>query len=218
MKLNKNILLSSGIIAAFGSTICCWGPALLAGVAGLTGTAYLFSWLHPLKPYLAGIAVISLGTAFYQAYRKNNAEDAGCQYCVAEQKKKNRITKTVLWIVTIFAVLSFGYPYYNGALLANNNIHLSQNDQIMIQSTDTTKHIKEVKLKIIGMSCTGCSNRCQKVLFDFKGIIDADVSYDKGAATIKYNTDSTSVEKIIKRIEEIGFKAEEISDDKENNK
>ncbi|MFB6307515.1 MAG: mercuric transporter MerT family protein [Flavobacteriales bacterium] len=200
MKLNKNIIMGSGIIAAFGSTICCWGPALLAGVAGLTGTAYLFSWLHPLKPYLAGIAVISLSIAFYQAYRKKNTEDAGCQYCVAEQKKKSRITKTVLWAVTIFAALSFGYPYYSSTLLANTKIYS--------QVADTTKNEKEVELKVTGMSCTGCSNRCQKVLFDFNGIIDADVSYEKEMATIRYNPDSTNVEKIIKRIEEIGFKAE----------
>jgi len=82
----------------------------------------------------------------------------------------------------------------------------------MIQAADTTKNEKEVQLKVTGMSCTGCSNRCQKVLFDFKGIIDANVSYEKSAATIKYNTDSTSVEKIIKCIEEIGFKAENIKE------
>lgn len=210
MKVGQNFLMSSGILGAIGATVCCWGPALLAGVAGLTGTAFLFSWLQPVKPYLAGIAVISLSYAFYQAYGKKAKEGAGCQYCVAEQNKKNKVSKTVLWVVTFFAVLSFGYPYYSDGLLANNNFYLSKNDQNMVHVADSSKQEKEVQLKVAGMSCTGCSNRCEKVLFDFQGVIDAHVSYEKASATIRYNPDSTDVEKLIQRIGEIGFNAEKV--------
>ncbi len=209
MGWNKNLFIGSGVLAALGATICCWGPVMLSGIAGLTGTVYLFSWLPPLKPYLAGIAVISLSYAFYQVYHKKNTEKAGCQYCVMERKKKNRRTKTVLWAVTIFATLSFSYPYYSSALLANNNSETSgpKAKQTMIQPLDTTKHKKEVQLSVTGMSCTGCANRCQKVLFNFKGITHAEVSYKKEMAAIRYNPDHTSVDKIIHRIEEMGFKA-----------
>ena len=207
MKWNKNLFISSGIMAALGSTICCWGPAMLAGVAGLTGTAYIFSWLHPLKPYLAGIAVVSLTSAFYQVYRQKNTEKAGCQYCVAEKRKKDRITKTVLWTVAVFAALSFTYPYHNGTLFVNTSNYSLQNETTMMQASDTTKQKKEIQLKVTGMSCTGCSNRCQRSLLDLNGIMKADVSYQKGAATIEYNPDTISEAQIIQQISEIGFKA-----------
>ncbi|MFB6306448.1 MAG: mercuric transporter MerT family protein [Flavobacteriales bacterium] len=213
--MNKNILMSSGILATIGSTICCWGPALLAGVAGLTGTASYFSWLHPLKPYLAGIAFVSLCFAFYQVYRKKNTDNSGCQYCVAEQKKKSRITKTILWGVTAFAIISFSYPYYNNLPTDHLNV-TSKKQQAMIHTPDNTEEEKEVKLKVTGMSCTGCSSRCQKVLFDFNGVIDADVSYEKSSAKIRYNSDSTNVDEIIQRINKLGFKAKRMEEKEEN--
>ncbi|PSR01404.1 MAG: hypothetical protein BRD50_08800 [Bacteroidetes bacterium SW_11_45_7] len=204
MKWNKNLFISSGTMAALGSTICCWGPAMLAGVAGLTGTAYIFSWLHPLKPYLAGIAVVSLTSAFYQVYHKKNTEKAGCQYY--------RITKTVLWTVAVFAALSFTYPYHNGTLFVNTSNYSLKNETTIMQASDTTKQKKEIQLKVTRMSCNGCSNRCQRSLLDLNGIMKADVSYQKGAATIEYNPDTISEAQIIQQISEIGFKAKKINE------
>jgi copper chaperone CopZ len=81
-----------------------------------------------------------------------------------------------------------------------------------MQASDTTKQKKEIQLKVTGMSCTGCSNRCQRSLLDLNGIRKADVSYEKGAATIEYNPDSISEAQIIQRISEIGFKAKKINE------
>lgn len=212
--------MSSGILAALGSSFCCWGPALLAGVAGLTGTATLFSWLYRLKPYLAIIAAVSLGTAFYKVYRESEKQNSGCQYCVAQQKQKTRVTKAVLWTVTAFALLSFSYPYYSAMILSNHPVLATKNEQTltvrqasMMQSSDTTEQEQKVHLKVTGMHCNGCANRCQKVLFDFNGVTNADVSYENEAATIHYHPDSTDVSEIIQHIEEIGFHANKMKSD-----
>ena len=47
--------------------------------------------------------------------------------------------------------------------------------------------MKEVKLNIEGMHCTGCSTRLEKVLNNVDGVEDAKVSLEEKKADIKYD-------------------------------
>ena len=68
--------------------------------------------------------------------------------------------------------------------------------------------MKEIKLKIEGMHCTGCSNRLEKVLNNSEGVEKATVSFEQKEATITYNENQTSIEKIKEDIQDAGFKGE----------
>ena len=60
--------------------------------------------------------------------------------------------------------------------------------------------MKEIKLKIEGMHCTGCSNRLEKVLNNTDGI--------EKEATITYNESQTNIDKIKEAIQDAGFRGE----------
>ena len=68
--------------------------------------------------------------------------------------------------------------------------------------------MKELKFKIEGMHCTGCSTRLQKVLNNLEGVEEAEVSLEAKQAMIKYDEDKISIEVIREAIEDAGFKAE----------
>ena len=68
--------------------------------------------------------------------------------------------------------------------------------------------MKELKFKIEGMHCTGCSTRLQKVLNNLEGVEEAEVSLEAKQAMIKYDEDKISIEGISEAIEDAGFKAE----------
>ena len=68
--------------------------------------------------------------------------------------------------------------------------------------------MKEIKLKIEGMHCTGCSSRLEKVLNNIDGVESATVSFEKKQAIITYNESQTDIEKIKQIIQEAGFKGE----------
>lgn len=68
--------------------------------------------------------------------------------------------------------------------------------------------MKELKFKIEGMHCTGCSTRLQKVLNNLEGVEEAEVSLEAKQAMIKYDEDKISIEEIREAIEDAGFKAE----------
>ena len=68
--------------------------------------------------------------------------------------------------------------------------------------------MKDIKLKIEGMHCTGCSNRLEKVLNNTDGIEKAEVNFEQKEATITYNEEKIAEEQIKSKIGEAGFKAE----------
>ena len=98
--------LVGSIISAVIASLCCIGPIVLAllGVGG----AGLFSKVASLRPYLTGITVIFLGTAFYLAFRKRKVrcEDGTCKI-----RSPNKIKKIVLMAAAILAVFLFTFPY-----------------------------------------------------------------------------------------------------------
>ena len=68
--------------------------------------------------------------------------------------------------------------------------------------------MKEIKLKIEGMHCAGCSNRLEKILNNVDGIESAKVSLEEKSADIKYNEEEREWNTILQEIEDAGFKGE----------
>lgn len=67
--------------------------------------------------------------------------------------------------------------------------------------------MKEVKLNIEGMHCTGCSTRLEKVLNNVDGVEDAKVSLEEKKADIKYDETQVNEKELIEAVEDAGFKA-----------
>lgn len=68
--------------------------------------------------------------------------------------------------------------------------------------------MKEIKLKIEGMHCAGCSNRLEKILNNVDGVESAKVSLEEKSADIKYNEEEVELNTILQGIEDAGFKGE----------
>lgn len=68
--------------------------------------------------------------------------------------------------------------------------------------------MKEIKLKIEGMHCTGCSNRLEKILNNTDGVENAIVSFEEKQAIITYNESQIDLEKLKETIKDAGFKGE----------
>lgn len=68
--------------------------------------------------------------------------------------------------------------------------------------------MKEIKLKIEGMHCAGCSNRLKKILNNVDGVESAKVSLEEKSADIKYNEEEVDLNTILQEIEDAGFKGE----------
>ncbi|MBR1671704.1 MAG: sulfite exporter TauE/SafE family protein [Fretibacterium sp.] len=66
---------------------------------------------------------------------------------------------------------------------------------------------REIKLNIRGMSCVNRQNRIEKGLRRAEGVLSASVSYNDSTACVLYDENTTSVEKMIALIEDLGYQA-----------
>ncbi len=109
--LGNATLLGSALLSALATTMCCWGPVLLMGIAGASSAASVFAWVEPARPYLFVLAFLSLGLAFHRVYRQEPTQAGGsCPKCKARQKKR-AIQKFALWLVAGFAAVLFVFTY-----------------------------------------------------------------------------------------------------------
>ncbi len=68
--------------------------------------------------------------------------------------------------------------------------------------------MNELKLKIEGMHCTGCSLRLERVLNNLEGVKSATVNFEEKQATIIFDINTINEKKIKKAIEDVGFQGE----------
>ncbi|TVZ26899.1 copper ion binding protein [Gillisia sp. Hel_I_86] len=64
-----------------------------------------------------------------------------------------------------------------------------------------------VEVSIEGMSCMACVAKVKKTLSDLNGITEVNVSLENKSATVQYNPENISLNKIMQSIDEIGYKA-----------
>lgn len=69
--------------------------------------------------------------------------------------------------------------------------------------------MENIKLKINGMKCTGCSQRVERALKNTDGIKDASVNLETREANIIYNKNEITYDQICEIIVDTGFEVEE---------
>src|SRR5699024_4028620 len=103
------------------------------------------------------------------------------------------------------------------------NVNVTTEKATVAYNTDTTsiesltQKIKDTgydvvsektELDVIGMTCAACSNRIEKVLNRTDGVEQANVNLTTENATIAYNPEATSIDDLIKKIQNIGYDAQ----------
>ena len=71
----------------------------------------------------------------------------------------------------------------------------------------TPQPMETARLRIEGMTCTGCVNSVARVLAALPGVAQADVSLTKARAKVTYDPAQTSVDAMKQAIERAGYKA-----------
>lgn len=183
----------AGFVAAIAASLCCITP-VLALLAGTTGMASSFSWLEPARPYLIGLTVVVLGFAWYQKVKPQKAAiDCDCE---EDAKTPFMQTKTFLGITTVFAVIMLAFPSYAHVFYGDNS-----KEVIIINEAD----IQTINFGISGMTCTGCEEHIKHAVNELDGIVEAEASFEKEGATIKFDQSKVSIAEIQAAIDETGY-------------
>ena len=194
----RNSLLTSGILSAMLSSICCITPvfALMAGVSGIATT---FSWLDPARPFFVGITVLVLGFSWYQKLRPKSAEEIACE-CDTDEQSSFWQSKKFLGIITVFAGLMLSFPSYAHIFYSNGG---NQTPSVFIEQ-DTTK-TNRIVLDVKGMTCAGCEASIEHEVGMLQGVKSVDAIYAEGSATIEYLPSKLEEKTIIEAINKTGY-------------
>lgn len=64
------------------------------------------------------------------------------------------------------------------------------------------------RLRIEGMHCDGCAQRVKRVLEREPGVVEAEVSYKKGEATVQHDAEETPMDRLKEVVERAGYTSE----------
>ncbi len=70
--------------------------------------------------------------------------------------------------------------------------------------------VTESTLKVLGMTCDGCSSRIEKVLSKMEGIQEVKASWENDTVYVKFEESKVSVNVIEEKLKGIGFTTEGI--------
>ncbi|ADB42698.1 mercuric transport protein MerTP [Spirosoma linguale] len=183
----------TGLLTAFVSSLCCTAP-LLTLLVGATGSAGGWAWLEPLRPYSIALTVGALGWAWYEQLKPKKTMACNCE----TKKTAFWQTKPFLGLMTGMALLLLAFPSYSNWLYQDKN-------QATVQPAQKgSGQVAYVTIK--GMSCEGCEQHIKQEVTKIKGVSAVDVSYQKGAATVKYDSKKTSLADIKKAVDATGYK------------
>jgi len=191
--LNKKVSIGTAVLSAVSLKLCCWGPFVLIGVAGISGGSAYFSWLDTIKPYLLTLAFFSLAFGFYQIYKPINKDN--CDSCKPKNKSVYR-SKIYIWLVTLFVVTMTLISYYP------HLFYLSNQENIVVVDKS---NIQKVNINIEGITCFSCEENINHSVGKLNGVLKVETSRKNGTSEIEFDSSRTNLEEIKKTIESKGY-------------
>ena len=106
----SRILAAGSVVGAIVASSCCILPLVLVTL-GISG-AWIgnLTALEPYKPYTLGVTALLLAGGFWHVYFRPKKACTDGSYCARPNSAK--ITKTVLWLATVIAVLAATISYW----------------------------------------------------------------------------------------------------------
>jgi mercuric ion transport protein len=186
--MKTSVLLT--ILTSASASLCCIVPIL--GVIGGSGSLLSsISWLEPLRPYFITATVGILGFAWFKAFKPVAKDDCGCE----PEKRSFLQSKGFLGVVTALSLLLLTFPSYSG-IFQNNNSAVANYDQ---------EKNKKITVGVNGMTCASCEHHIESEVLKLSGISSVKASYASNSATVEYNPDKVSEEKIVAAINATGY-------------
>lgn len=192
----SNTVAYAGILTAITASVCCITP-VLALLAGTSGIAATFSWIEPFRPYLIGLTILVLAFAWYQKFKPKTKSEIDCE-CDAE-KPKFLNSKGFLFLITLFSGAMLAFPNYAHIFYSNPD---TSKEVVYVEQTN----VKEIKVTIEGMTCTGCETHIESEVNKLDGILDIKADYEAANAIVKYDKTKVDLQEIETAIRSTGYK------------
>jgi len=194
--MKRMSVLLGAVVAAIAASACCILPLLLG--AASAGTAGLGAAITPYRPYFIALTVLLLGAGFYFTYRPQNSRgEAEC--CDVKSGRTQRISRSLLWVVTVFTVGALAYPN-----IAAYRARVSVSSAPVVAAS--TKG-QTVLFSIPSMDCAACAVNIAEALKKVPGVFEARVDYLAKRAIVRFDAAQATPLTLKAVIDATGFPA-----------
>lgn len=197
-KKQRTGLLAAGgsMLAALAASACCWLPLGLI-VFGMSAGG-VSAWFEHYRWFFLGVTTILLGLGFYFVYFRAPHCAPGAA-CAVPNRKTQRFNRSMLWIATIFVIVSASFPKYVGYLLPKDTPITSVSDE---------SQLRVATFDIAGMTCEACTVSLRNELVKVPGVVDLAISYQDGTAQISFESaNPPSAEELTGVVSRVGYQA-----------
>jgi len=215
-----------GILPAFASTMCCWGPPLLSMVGAATATASanstsstvgvgntavaLSRQIARYRPYLLGLSATMIGYSFTKVYglqeRLSPAKHACCENNNEDDVESLKFQRVVVWTSLAVAIAGASYGRVKpprATLFSLSGAPSMRRNDVGISSR------KAMELYVNGMTCGGCANKVQTAIESVGKIHKANVDHTTGKVVVEATID-VNLESIKKAIAKAGYHVQDL--------
>ncbi len=178
-----------GALGGFISSACCLGSLILLLIGA--GNFALAASLGAYRTYfiLAGLGFVLLSIAYHL---RKKAKQCACSYSQLVRSESKFIATTLLTFTAIFGVVNF-------AIIPYVTAEISEKDMVKAELNQPSE-LRELRLRIEGMSCESCAEAIEKSLMNVNGIVKADVSYAEGTAVVVYNPSIITQSRVVESV------------------
>jgi copper chaperone CopZ len=173
---------------------------VLALVAGTSGIASTFSWLEPIRPVFLAITVVVLAFAWFTVLKPKQQVECDCE---SDTKPKFTQSKSWLGIITAFSVIMLAFPYFSSAFYSDSK-------QVEHQ---VTEDLVSANFSVTEMTCNACETFVRHEVMGLEGVIDSDVSFQKGTVNVKFDTTRTDYAAVQRVINSTGYTVTSIKEE-----
>lgn len=179
------------LLTSASASLCCIVP-VLGMIGGSSSIVSSISWLEPLRPFFVASTIGSLGFAWYRAMKPVSKDECGCE----TEKRPFIQSKWFLGGVTAVSIVLLSFPTYSSILFKDKNVSIVSPDQ---------EKNKKITLSVNGMTCSSCEHHIESEVIKLSGVTYVKASYASNSATVEYNPDDVSEDKIIASINSTGY-------------
>ncbi len=178
-----------GALGGVISSACCLGSLILLLIGA--GNFALAASFGAYRTYfiLAGLAFVLLSIAYHL---RKKAKQCACSYSQLVRSESKFIATTLLTFTAIFGVVNF-------AIIPYVTAEISEKDMVKAELNQPSE-LRELRLRIGGMSCESCAEAIEKSLMNVNGIVKADVSYAEGTAVVVYNPSIITQSRVVESV------------------
>jgi copper chaperone CopZ len=156
------------------------------------------------RPVFLGVTFVLLGVAWYLTYRKTKADACG-EGTTCAGRRSAKTAKVILWVGTVLAVAVAAVPLYAGAVA--RLVH----GESAGAARAAGSNVASLTVKIPDMDCQACAVNIERALVKVEGIVRAEIVFKTKQGVIAYDPARIAPEKVIRAVDETGFKAEPIT-------